>query len=62
MKTLVELIWNHPLYLYCTKLMERTHCDGNTINLFADDMLLYRVIGNAYDMELVQQGIDNVYR
>ena len=30
------------------------------INLFADDMLLYGVISNAYDMELVQQGIDYV--
>ena len=33
---------------------------GNTINLFADDMLLFRIINDARDMELVQQGIDNV--
>ena len=48
------------LFLIYIIFTERTHCDGNTINLFADDMLLYRVINNAYDMELVQQGIDNV--
>ena len=46
--------------VYINDSIERTRYSGNTINLFADDMLLFRIINDAHDMELVQQGIDNV--
>ena len=45
--------------VYINDSIERTRFSGNTINLFADDMLLFRIINDAHDMELVQQGIDN---
>ena len=46
--------------VYINDSLEATQCDGNTITLFADDMLLYRVINNTHDLEVVQQGINNV--
>ena len=46
--------------VYINDSVEATQCDGNTINLFADDMLLYRVINSTCDLEVVQQGVNNV--
>ena len=40
--------------------IEKTHCDGNVINLFADDVLLFRIITDAHDLKLIQQRIDSV--
>ena len=34
--------------------------DGHYITLYADDMLLYRVIHSAEDFTHVQKGIDNI--
>ena len=46
--------------LYINDSVEATQCDDNTITLFADDMLLYRVINNAQDFEVVHQEINDV--
>ena len=46
--------------VYINDSVQATQCDGNNVNLFADDMLLYRVISNTCDLEVVQQGINNV--
>ena len=46
--------------VYINDSVEATQCEGNTITLFTDDMLLYRVINNTHDLEVVQQGINNV--
>ena len=40
------------LVYYINDSIERTRYSGNTINLFADDMLLFRIINDAHDMEL----------
>ena len=37
-----------------------TALDGNHITLYADDMLLFRVINNTQDFNNVQQGINNI--
>ena len=46
--------------IYINDSVHSTVLDGNSITLYADDMLLYRVISTSQDFELVQQGIDNI--
>ena len=46
--------------MYINDSIRSTALDGNHITLYADDMLLYRVINNPQDFINVQQGIDNI--
>ena len=48
--------------MYINDSIRSTALDGNHITLYADDMLLYRVINNPQDFINVQQGIDNIGR
>ena len=54
--------WGHycSLCTSMTLLRQPSVMTINTITLSADDMLLYRVINNAQDFEVVQQGINNI--
>ena len=46
--------------VYINDSVRSTAFDGNCINLYADDMLLYRVINGSQDIRCVQQGVNNV--
>ena len=48
--------------IYINDSVLSTALDGNSVNLYADDMLLYRVINSSQDIKYVQQGIDSVGR
>ena len=49
------------IILLCVNdLIQETMLDGHYITLYADDMLLYRVIHSAEDFTHVQKGIDNI--
>ena len=46
--------------IYINDSVQATNLDGNCIMLYADDLLLYRIINNLQDLGYIQQGIDNV--
>ena len=46
--------------IYINDSVQETMLDGNYITLYADDMLLFRVIHSAEDFIHVQKGIDNI--
>ena len=48
--------------IYINDSVQSTILDGNCMTLYADDMLLYRIINSSQDFRYVQQGIDNVGR
>ena len=48
--------------IYINDSVCSTVLDGNCISLYADDMLLYRIIDSSQDFDCVQQGIDNIGR
>ena len=48
--------------IYINDSVHSTALNGNNITLYADHLLLYRVIHNVQDCEHVQQGINNVGR
>ena len=48
--------------MYINDSIQSTALDGNHTTLYADDMLLYRVINCPPDFINVQQGIDNIGR
>ena len=54
-------VWGPLLFIiYINDSVQGSHCNENTINLFADDILLFRIIHDVHDMDMVQQGIDNI--
>ena len=48
--------------MYINDSIQSTALDGNHTTLYADDMLLYRVINCPLDFINIQQGIDNIGR
>ena len=46
--------------IYINNSIYSTALDGNHITLYADDMLLYKVINSPQDFTCVQQGVDNI--
>ena len=46
--------------IYINDSVQATNLDGNSITLYADDMLLYRIINNLQGFGYIQQGIDNI--
>ena len=48
--------------IYINDSVCSTVLDGNCISLYADDMLLYRIIDRSQDFDCIQQGIDNIGR
>ena len=46
--------------IYINDSVEETKLDGNNITLYADDMLLFRVIQSIADFHYVQEGINNI--
>ena len=48
--------------IYINDSIRSTALNGNSITLYADDLLLYRVINNVQDCEHVQQGINSIGR
>ena len=48
--------------IYINDSVDSAVIEGNCITLYADDMLLYKIINNPQDFICVQQGINNVGR
>ena len=48
------------LFLIHIDSVDSTALDGNCITLYADDMLLYRIVNNPQDFIHVQQDINNL--
>ena len=46
--------------IYINDSVDSAVKEGNCITLYADDMLLYKIVNNPQDFICVQQGINNV--
>ena len=58
----VYVVLNAVPIIYINDSVDSAVMEGNCITLYADDMLLYKIINNPQDFICVQQGINNVGR